>query len=110
VLLLSDLSLVWADHADAISGAYAGSGALKSDFTRTNKRTRQGALEDGVKSLTRYLKNTFFDGPKQDAFDLVTGAWVPRKSPSANMFLVADRRPLLVRSVSHHGEFEEAVP
>lgn len=96
---------MWADHADAISAAYAGSGALKSDFTRTNKRTRQGALEDGVKSVTRYLKNTFFDGPKQDAFDLVTGAWVPRKSPAANMFLVADHRPLLIRSMPATASF-----
>lgn len=90
---------MWADHADAISAAYAGSGALKSDFTRTNKRTHKGLLEDGVKSVTRYLKNTFFDGTKQDAFDLITGAWIPRKNPAASMFMVADSRPLIIRSV-----------
>ncbi|EAU93141.1 inositol/phosphatidylinositol phosphatase [Coprinopsis cinerea okayama7 len=94
-----DFREMWADHADAISAAYGGSGALKSDFTRTNKRTRKGMLEDGVKSVTRYLKNNFFDGTKQDAFDLVTGTWVPGKSPSASLFLVADRRPLIIRSM-----------
>lgn len=56
---------VWADHADSIANAYAGSGALKSDFTRTGMRTRKGLLEDGVKSVLRYLKNNHFDGPRQ---------------------------------------------
>ena len=56
---------MWADHADAISKAYGGSGALKSDFTRTNKRTQKGVMEDGYKSVTRYLKNNFFDGARQ---------------------------------------------
>ncbi|KJA26115.1 hypothetical protein HYPSUDRAFT_36978 [Hypholoma sublateritium FD-334 SS-4] len=90
---------MWANHADSIATAYGGSGALKSDFTRTNERTRRGAFEDGVKSVTRYLKNNFFDGPRQDGFDLVTGAWIPRKSPSASLFLVADARPLITRSM-----------
>ena len=56
---------MWADHGDQIARAYGGSGALKSDFTRTNKRTRKGALEDGVKSVLRYVKNNFLDGPRQ---------------------------------------------
>ena len=56
---------MWANHADAIAKAYGGSGALKSDFTRTNKRTQKGVMEDGYKSLTRYLKNNFFDGARQ---------------------------------------------
>jgi hypothetical protein len=92
---------VWADHADLISKAYAGSGALKTDFTRTNKRTRQGALEDGYKSVLRYLKNNYFDGARQDAFDLVTGTWIPRKNPSTAMFLVTDNRSLLIRSMPY---------
>jgi len=56
---------VWAEHADAIARAYGGSDALKSDFTRTGKRTRKGLLEDGVKSTMRYIKNNFFDGARQ---------------------------------------------
>lgn len=27
----------------------------------------------------RYIKNNFLDGPRQDAYDLVTGTWVPRR-------------------------------
>ncbi|KAJ7462751.1 SacI homology domain-containing protein [Mycena galericulata] len=94
-----DFREMWADHADAIANAYGGSGALKSDFTRTSKRTRKGVMEDGVKSLLRYFKNNFFDGARQDGFDLVTGNWVPRKTPSSSMFLVTDPRPLITRSM-----------
>ena len=56
---------VWSEHADLISKAYAGSGALKTDFTRTGKRTRQGAFEDLKKSVLRYLRNNHFDGARQ---------------------------------------------
>ncbi|KAJ7655198.1 SacI homology domain-containing protein [Mycena polygramma] len=94
-----DFREMWADHADAIANAYGGSGALKSDFTRTSKRTRKGVMEDGLKSLLRYLKNNFFDGARQDGFDLVTGNWAPRKTPSSSMFLVTDPRPLITRSM-----------
>ncbi|KAF9568524.1 inositol/phosphatidylinositol phosphatase [Agrocybe pediades] len=94
-----DFREMWADHADSIAKAYGGSGALKSDFTRTNKRTRKGALEDGYKSVMRYLKNNFFDGARQDGFDLVTGSWIPRKNPSSSLFLVTDPRPLVTRSM-----------
>ncbi|ESK98224.1 phosphoinositide phosphatase [Moniliophthora roreri MCA 2997] len=97
--LSKDFREMWADHADSISKAYAGSGALKSDFTRTNKRTQKGVLEDGVKSVLRYLKNNHFDGARQDAFDLVTGAWLPRKTPSSALFLITDTRSLVVRSM-----------
>ncbi|KAJ7275405.1 inositol/phosphatidylinositol phosphatase [Mycena haematopus] len=93
-----DFREMWADHADAIANAYGGSGALKSDFTRTSTRTRKGVLEDGVKSLLRYFKNNFFDGARQDGFDLVAGNWVPRKTPSTSMFLITDPRPLVTRS------------
>lgn len=44
---------VWADNADLISEQYSGTGALKTDFTRTGKRTYIGAMQDGVNSLTR---------------------------------------------------------
>ncbi|KAJ7293201.1 SacI homology domain-containing protein [Mycena rebaudengoi] len=94
-----DFREMWADHADAIAKAYGGSGALKSDFTRSNKRTRKGLLDDGLKSTVRYLKNNFFDGARQDGFDLVAGNWAPRKTPSSSMFLVTDPRPLITRSM-----------
>lgn len=85
---------VWADHADVISKAYSGTGALKTDFTRTGKRSKEGALQDGINSVTRYIKNNYFDGARQDAYDLFTGAWEPSKG-----LPTPDQRALLVRSM-----------
>ncbi|TKA62113.1 hypothetical protein B0A55_10480, partial [Friedmanniomyces simplex] len=45
---------VWADNADVVSRSYSGTGALKTDFTRTGNRTRAGALQDLNSSITRY--------------------------------------------------------
>ncbi|KIJ68632.1 hypothetical protein HYDPIDRAFT_24893 [Hydnomerulius pinastri MD-312] len=99
--LSRDFREMWADHADMIAKAYAGSGALKTDFTRTNKRTKIGALEDGYKGMMRYVRNNYFDGARQDGFDLVTGAWTPRKNPITAVSLLADSRPLVIRSVPY---------
>ena len=46
----------------------------------------------------RYLKNNFFDGARQDAFDLVTGVWTPEHGAAG--FLISDDRPLIIRAVS----------
>ena len=64
---------LWADNADAISRLYAGTPALKGDFTRTGKRTRRGALDDGVNSLQRYYVNNFIDADRQEGMDLLVG-------------------------------------
>ncbi|XP_044738876.1 phosphatidylinositol-3-phosphatase SAC1 [Chrysoperla carnea] len=64
---------VWSDNADIVSIQYSGTGALKTDFTRTGKRTRMGLVKDGVNSLTRYYKNNFRDGFRQDSIDLFLG-------------------------------------
>ena len=95
---LKFVRVVWADHADAISKAYSGTGALKTDFTRTGKRTKKGALDDLSKSAMRYLKNNFFDGARQDGFDLVMGTWTPEHGTAG--FLISDDRPLILRAVS----------
>jgi hypothetical protein len=57
---------------------YSGTGALKTDFTRTGKRTTVGALADLQNSIVRYIKNHYFDGTRQDAFDLIHGVYVVR--------------------------------
>jgi hypothetical protein len=49
----------------------------------------------------RYVKNNFLDGPRQDAYDLVTGSWVARKGQAP----WRDERVLvtkLVRPISSH--------
>jgi hypothetical protein len=38
---------MWTKNADVLSILYTGTGALKTDFTRTGKRTKMGGLKDG---------------------------------------------------------------
>jgi hypothetical protein len=63
---------IWADNADAISIQYTGTPALKTDYTRTGKRTAMGALADGKNAIDRFYVNTCVDGERQDAYDAVT--------------------------------------
>ena len=51
----------WSNNADIISQLYAGTPALKTDFTRTGQRTYQGAIKDGKTALKRYYINNFSD-------------------------------------------------
>ncbi|XP_014666143.1 PREDICTED: phosphatidylinositide phosphatase SAC1-like [Priapulus caudatus] len=67
---------VWADNADVCSIQYAGTGALKTDYTRMGKRTFYGLLKDGWNASIRYFINNFADGFRQDAMDLFLGNYV----------------------------------
>jgi len=49
---------------------YTGTPALKTDFTRTGKRTYLGALNDGKHSVIRYYINNFCDGFNHDCLDI----------------------------------------
>lgn len=89
---------IWADNADVVSRSYSGTGALKTDLTRTGKRTVAGAVQDLQNSIMRYARNNFLDGPKQDAFDLFLGAYLPNTSSVA---VFADNRPLLIQSIPY---------
>ncbi|XP_064641068.1 phosphatidylinositol-3-phosphatase SAC1-like [Lineus longissimus] len=71
---------IWADNADAVSVQYAGTGALKTDFTRLGKRTKFGLLQDGWNSALRYFKNNFSDGFRQDSIDLFLGNYIVEES------------------------------
>jgi len=72
---------VWTNNANAISMLYTGTGALKTDFTRTGKRTKQGALQDARNSIARYVKGNFYDHYNQNSIDLVLGKWRPKEKP-----------------------------
>lgn len=67
--------VVWADNADGLSVSYSGTGALKTDFTRTGRRTRLGMLNDFNNSAIRYVKNNYLDGSRQDGIDLFLGKY-----------------------------------
>jgi len=68
-----DFRNTWADHANLISVQYAGTGALKTDYTRTGKRTKWGLLCDGWNSGIRYYKNNFTDGFRTDGMHFFLG-------------------------------------
>ncbi len=92
---------VWADNADVVSKSYSGTGALKTDFTRLGIRTKGGAMQDLNNSITRYRLNNFSDGPRQDAFDLFLGTYLPSDSAMSGQLLFADRRPLFVQAIPY---------
>ena len=92
---------VWADNADVVSKSYSGTGALKTDFTRTGERSRAGMAQDLNNSLTRYVKNNFGDGPRQDGFDLFHGVYLPDTSNIGSSLLFVDRRPVLIQSIPY---------
>ena len=67
----------WTDNADTISILYTGTPALKTDFTRTGKRTWKGALDDGKNAIQRYYINNFCDGYNHDCLDVALGKLEP---------------------------------
>ncbi|KAF1927089.1 SacI domain-containing protein [Didymella exigua CBS 183.55] len=66
-------NILWADNGDNISRQYAGTAALKGDFTRTRKRQITGALTDFGLTLTRYYNNIVNDYFAQAVIDYLLG-------------------------------------
>ncbi|GFF56306.1 SacI domain and endonuclease/exonuclease/phosphatase family protein [Aspergillus udagawae] len=66
-------STLWADNGDALSRIYAGTGALKSSFTRHGRMSLAGALADARKTATRLYVNNFSDKARQRTIDLLLG-------------------------------------
>lgn len=66
-------SSLWADNGDTLSKIYAGTGALKSSFTRHGKMSLAGAIADARKSATRLYVNNFADKGRQNTIDLLLG-------------------------------------
>ena len=92
---------LWADNADVVSNSYSGTGAMKTDMTRTGKRTTAGKLQDGRVGVTRYCLNNFFDGPRQDSYDLFLGVYQPGKAQIGSGPVFADRRPVLIQAMPY---------
>lgn len=92
---------IWADNADVVSTSYSGTGAMKTDMTRTGTRTKAGMLSDGRVGVTRYFKNNFTDGPRQDSYDLLLGVYLPGRAPMGPGSVFADRRPVSIQAVPY---------
>ena len=67
----------WTDNANTVSILYTGTSALKTDFTRTGKRTKKGALDDAKNSVKRYYINNYCDGFNHDCLDICLGKLAP---------------------------------
>lgn len=92
---------IWADNADTVSRAYAGTGAMKTDLTRIGKRTNGGKLQDLNVAITRFYLNNFRDGPRQDAFDVFLGAYDASSANIGSALVFADRRPILIQAIPY---------
>ncbi|GAA5804802.1 hypothetical protein HPULCUR_010310 [Helicostylum pulchrum] len=66
-------SHLWAENGDGLSKIYAGTGALKSAFTRTGKVTFMNVLSDATRSVNRFYINNFQDKARQEVIDLLLG-------------------------------------
>lgn len=64
---------MWANNGDIISCQYAGTAALKGDYTRTGERRLAGMMKDGVNSANRYYINRVKDVYRQATVDLTLG-------------------------------------
>ena len=64
---------LWADNGDNLAFTYSGTGAMKSDFVRTGKRSVMGALRDGYLTMKRLYINNLMDGYNQDCHDYFLG-------------------------------------
>eukprot|EP00903_Cladosiphon_okamuranus_P018570 g17093.t1 len=76
---------LWGNNADEISMLYAGTPALKGDFTRTGQRTKMGLLQDGTNSAIRYVVNNFQDHRRQESVDLLLGVNRPFVDEDGNI-------------------------
>jgi hypothetical protein len=62
---------LWADNGDWLSKIYAGTGAIKSSYTRNGKQTFFGFLDDAAKSVNRFYVQNFQDKSRQEAIDML---------------------------------------
>ncbi|XP_034249540.1 phosphatidylinositide phosphatase SAC2 isoform X2 [Thrips palmi] len=73
VTLRSMFQQLWANNGDIISKQYAGTNALKGDYTRTGERKFTGLMKDGMNSANRYYLNRFKDVYRQATIDFMLG-------------------------------------
>ena len=63
----------WADNGDLISRCYAGTNAMKNDFTRNGQRDITGFAKDASSSVQRLYLNYVRDGYTQKLLDVLQG-------------------------------------
>lgn len=76
----ASLMVLWANNGDVISRQYAGTNALKGDYTRTGERKFAGMFKDGMNSANRYYLARFKDTFRQATIDLMLGNQITQES------------------------------
>ncbi|KAG0203450.1 inositol polyphosphate 5-phosphatase [Mortierella sp. NVP41] len=71
--LMAIHSQLWGDNGDMLSKIYTGTGALKSDVTRSGKMSFASMLGDATKSINRFYINNFQDKDRQEVIDILLG-------------------------------------
>ncbi|XP_065371546.1 phosphatidylinositide phosphatase SAC2 isoform X3 [Calliphora vicina] len=71
--LKTPFMVLWANNGDIISRQYAGTNALKGDYTRTGERKISGMMKDGMNSANRFFIQNFADTFRQCMIDLMQG-------------------------------------
>lgn len=71
--------ILWTTNANVLSILYAGSEAMKTDYTLTGVRSWKGEVSDGLKGIQRYFVNNFADYRKQNSIDLLLGRIDPQR-------------------------------
>ena len=57
--------------------------------------------QDLNNSITRYVRNNFLDGPRQDGFDVFLGAYLPSTAGVGQARTFVDKRPLIIQAVPY---------
>ncbi|KAF9973946.1 inositol polyphosphate 5-phosphatase [Actinomortierella ambigua] len=71
--LFAQHSDLWAQNGDNLSKIYTGTGALKSEVTRSGKMSLASFIGDATKSINRFYINNFQDKDRQDVIDQLLG-------------------------------------
>ena len=102
--------LVWANNGDAVSQQYAGTSALKGDFTRTGERNLAGIMKDGVKSANRYYLR-FKENYRLLAYEVLQAVRVTEADVNTNAYISSPFRSssnlLQTQSVAAASNIEE---
>ncbi|KAI8909014.1 SacI homology domain-containing protein, partial [Gorgonomyces haynaldii] len=100
--LFASINDLWADNGDWLSRIYAGTGALKSSYTRNGKQTIAGFFDDAAKSVNRFYVSNFQDKSRQESIDLLLGK---NHDPNRPLLQVEEHQSILMELSAKIGQF-----
>lgn len=122
--------IMWANNGDIISRQYAGTAALKGDFTRTGERRIAGVMKDGYNSASRlvllsshlnhiqsnilqtffsYYVNRFKDAYRQATIDLMLGNPITEDISAVSPEREEAEHDLELSEMEHHERVKQLI-